>query len=148
VTSALLVGMTVAVLASDGIEEAGVRVRIRATARSSVVLFALAFSASALVLVLVHFWPGRWTKWLRRKRRQVGLPFAVSHTIHYAAADAVAVLDPDQFFVEEGRRIPGVSTLGATALPRLMIATSFDTTTRMLGAKRWRALQLFGAWSL
>src|ERR1043165_3907195 len=67
-----------AVLAVAGTDGYGIRMAIRATARTSVVLFALAFAASALR----RRWPNAFTTWLLRNRRQLGVSFASSHAIH------------------------------------------------------------------
>src|ERR1700693_1579899 len=56
----------------------GVRVVIRFTARTSLLLFCLAFGAAALA----RLWPGPWTRWQRRNRRYLGVSFAASHAIH------------------------------------------------------------------
>ncbi|MFZ8483250.1 hypothetical protein ACO1NB_13785, partial [Staphylococcus aureus] len=46
-------------------EVESVRMVIRFTARSSLLLFCLAFSAAALARI----WPNGWTRWQRRNRR-------------------------------------------------------------------------------
>ncbi len=135
VLSAGLFAMTIAVLATAGIEEEGVRMLIRATARSSVVLFCLAYSTAALV----RFWPSDATRWLIRNRRYVGLGFAVSHAIHYAAVYAVSRIDPQQFFVEEGRELTGFVTVMTVVFLAALVALSFDTTQRWAGPKGWRS---------
>ncbi len=61
-----------------GFEVDGVRMVIRFTARTSLVLFCLAFSAAALA----RLWPNASTRWLRRNRRYLGVSFAASHAIH------------------------------------------------------------------
>ena len=54
---------------------------IRFTARTSLLLFCLAFSAAALA----RLWPNAWTRWQRRNRRYLGVTFAASHGIHAVA---------------------------------------------------------------
>ena len=71
--SLLLAGMALLFLAAHGGDIEGVRLVIRATARSSLVLFALAFTASALVELV----PSDLTRWQRRNRRYLGMSFAV-----------------------------------------------------------------------
>src|SRR2546423_15547956 len=56
----------------------GVRMVIRFTARTSLLLFCLAFSAAALA----PLWPHAWTQWLRRHRRSRGATFGGSHGLH------------------------------------------------------------------
>ena len=57
--SLLLSAMTLALMASHGWDIEGMRVAIRATARTSLVLFALAFTAGAMVGLL----PSDATRW-------------------------------------------------------------------------------------
>ena len=71
-------------------EVEGVRMVIRFTARTSLLLFCLAFSAAALA----RLWPNAWTRWQRRNRRYLGVTFAASHAIHAVAIAAFAVMDP------------------------------------------------------
>src|SRR2546429_5369501 len=71
-------------------EVEGVRMVIRFTARSSLLLFCLAFSAAALA----RLWPNAWTRWLRRNRRCLGVSFAASHFLHAVAIGCFAVIDP------------------------------------------------------
>ena len=59
--SLLLSAMTLYLVASHGWDIEGVRLAIRATARTSLVLFALAFTASAIVDLL----PSDATRWQR-----------------------------------------------------------------------------------
>lgn len=68
----------------------GARAAIRFTARTSLVLFLLAFTASALH----RFWLCGVTVWLRRNRRYLGLSFAGSHLVHAVAILAYLQADP------------------------------------------------------
>src|SRR5437867_6975059 len=70
----VVVAIVAAILITLGTGEAGLRAAIRATARTSVVLFCVAFSASALR----RLWPGTASAWLLANRRQLGVSFAVS----------------------------------------------------------------------
>ena len=71
-------------------EVEGVRMVIRFTARTSLLLFCLAFGAAALA----RLWPNAFTRWLRRNRRYLGVTFAASHGIHAAAIAGFATMDP------------------------------------------------------
>src|SRR5689334_11188092 len=73
-----------------GFEVAGVRMAIRFTARTSLFLFCLAFSAAALA----RLWPNAWTRWQRRNRRYLGVSFAASHGMHLIAIVCFALMDP------------------------------------------------------
>ena len=88
--SLVLLVMSGVFLASQGGDVAGVRAVIRLTARTSLFLFALAFSARAMATL----WPCSLTQWQRRNRRQLGLAFAVSHTLHAVAIVTFARMDP------------------------------------------------------
>lgn len=73
-----LIALSLWIAAMRQFEVEGVRMVIRFTARSSLLLFCLAFSAAALA----RLWPNAWTRWQRRNRRYLGLSFAASHAIH------------------------------------------------------------------
>lgn len=141
--SAVLVVMTLAIVAAHRFDVDGVRMAIRATARTSFVLFALAFSASALLAL----WPGAWTRWQRRNRRQLGLAFAVSHGLHGLAILAFARLDPAEFMAATSLAsylTGGIAYLFIAA----MAATSFDRTAAWLGPRGWRVLHGVGGYYL
>ena len=136
----LLMALAVLVLGPDA---DGFRPLIRVTARSSFVLFLLAFTASAAA----RRWPGSATRWQLANRRQIGLGFAVSHAIHAAAIAGFAWSDPSGF---QAANSPGNFVSGGLAYGFivLMAATSFDGAVRWLGARRWRLLHLMGLYFL
>jgi hypothetical protein len=80
--TALVVGtMVSAIWIWHGINEEGMRMAIRATGRSSCLLFVSAFVASSLHLLrAVPF-----STWLLKNRRYLGISMAVSHTYHAIA---------------------------------------------------------------
>jgi sulfoxide reductase heme-binding subunit YedZ len=136
----LLMAAVVLVLAPDA---QGFRQLIRVTARSSFALFLLAFTASAAL----RRWPGKFTRWQLANRRQIGLGFAVSHTIHAAAIAGFAWSDPVGFHAATS---PGNFVTGGLAYVFivLMAVTSFDGAVRWLGGRRWRLLHLAGLYFL
>jgi hypothetical protein len=138
--SILLVAMAAGLLAFHPDVE-GLRLVIRATARTSLVLFALAFSAAALVRLT----PSEATRWQRRNRRYLGVSFAVSHALHLAALIALARTDNDLFWA---LTTPANIVLAGAAYLFIvaMTATSFDRTAAWLGPRRWRLLHLVGGW--
>src|SRR5215510_13101545 len=73
-----LIALCVWIASMRQFEVEGVRMVIRFTARSSLVLFCLAFSATALA----RLWPTAGSRWQRRNRRYLGLSFAASHAMH------------------------------------------------------------------
>jgi sulfoxide reductase heme-binding subunit YedZ len=141
VLSVLLLGMSVWLLdAHDGDVE-GVRMVIRATARTSLLLFLLAFTASALAKLL----PGRFTRWQLRNRRYLGMAFAFSHLIHLVAILSLAAIDRTLFWTLTN--VPTILLAGvAYVLIAAMAATSFDRSAAWLGTRKWKILHLLGAW--
>jgi len=134
-----LSAMVAVIIAIYGAGEEGARVTIRATARTSFVLFLIAFTATALV----RFWPGGVTKWARANRRYIGVSFAVSHAIHAIGIAALAYLTSGAS-IRETDIATLVGGLLAYLLIAAMVVTSFDRTTAMLGQKRWRILHVVG----
>lgn len=143
VLSAALLAMTAAIVLGHRLDVEGVRMAIRATARTSFVLFALAFSASAFLTL----WPNGWTRWQRRNRRQLGLAFAVSHGIHALAILAFAHLDPAQFMAHTNA-VTFVTGGIAYGFIAAMALTSFDRTAAWLGPRAWRMLHWVGGYYL
>lgn len=140
--AALVVGAIVAVILTVvGTDEAGLRMGIRATARTSVVLFSLAFAASALR----RRWPMPATTWLLRNRRQLGVSFAVSHGMHLLLIVALAGFTWAGFLANT----PMITLIfggAAYVFIALMTLTSFDATAAWLGPRRWKALHTVGAY--
>lgn len=129
------------ILTVVGTDEAGLRMGIRATARTSVVLFSLAFAASALH----RRWPMPATTWLLRNRRQLGVSFAVSHGIHLLLIVALAG------FTWAGllANTPTVTLIfggAAYVFIALMTLTSFDATAAWLGPRAWKRLHTVGGY--
>lgn len=140
--AALLTLAALAAFAAMGGSE-GIRMAIRLTARTSLALFLLAFTASALFRLC----PNPWTRWQLRNRRQLGLGFAVSHLLHAIAIIALAVSDA-QLFAALGGSSMLISGGSAYLVIAAMAATSFDQTAALIGPVAWRRLHLFGAWYL
>ena len=117
------------------------RTAIRLTARTSLVLFVLAFVASGLA----RLWPGRATGWLLRNRRMFGLSFVVSHLLHAAVLVRLWRLDPVLFdtltntvsFIAGGTCYAVILALGITSL---------HPVRRRMGPRAWQRLHSFGVW--
>lgn len=139
--SLLVLAMSAWCLASDGGDVEGIRLAIRATARTSLVLFVLAFTATALCELA----PGDFTRWQRRNRRYIGVSFAISHFIHLAAIVALGVVDRALFW-----HLTNIMTIVVAGSAYLfiagMLATSFDRTAAWLGPRNWRLFHLIGGW--
>jgi len=141
VLSLLMMAMALYFLSVDGWDAEGIRLVIRATARTSLVLFVLAFTASAMVELL----PSEVTRWQRRNRRYLGVSFAVSHLIHLIAIVSLASVDKGLFW-----KLTNINTIVLAGTAYLFIAamaaTSFDRTAAWLGPRKWRLLHLLGGW--
>jgi sulfoxide reductase heme-binding subunit YedZ len=138
-TALIVGGMTGSIVAGHGITVEGLHLILRATARTSLVLFLAAFLASPLRAL----WPGGLSEWLAENRRYLGVSFATSHSFHFAAIiglTRIADKPPDLAVVVLG-------TLGYSFI-LAMAATSFDATAAWLGAKRWKRLHTAGLYYL
>ena len=121
----------------------GVRMVIRFTARTSLLLFCLAFSAAALA----RRWPGASTRWLRRNRRYLGVTFAASHGIHAVAIGCFAVMDPTGYMAATSAASYIFGGIGY-AFIIAMTATSFDRSAGRIGPRAFRILHLAGGYYL
>jgi methionine sulfoxide reductase heme-binding subunit len=124
-------------------EADGIRMVIRFTARTSLLLFCFAFSAAALA----RLYPAAWTRWLRRNRRVFGVTFAASHGLHAVAIGAFAALDPAGFAAATNFATYVFGGIGY-AIIIAMTATSFDRTAAAIGPRAWRRLHLVGGYYL
>ncbi|MET3991280.1 hypothetical protein BjapCC829_35300 [Bradyrhizobium barranii] len=138
-----LIALSLWIASMRQFEVEGVRMVIRFTARSSLLLFCLAFSAAALA----RLWPNAWTRWQRRNRRDLGLSFAASHAIHAVAIVAFAKMDPAGFVDATSAASYIFGGIGY-AFIIAMSATSFDRTAALLGPQAWRVLHLVGGYYL
>jgi sulfoxide reductase heme-binding subunit YedZ len=146
-----LLGLTALVMAAlalwlasmRGFEVDGVRMVVRYTARTSLLFFCLACSASALH----RLWPGSFTRWQLRNRRYLGLSFAVSHLIHAVAIVCFAVMAPPLFAEATS---PASFIFGGIGYGFIiaMAATSFDRAARAIGPRAWRILHTSGVYYL
>jgi methionine sulfoxide reductase heme-binding subunit len=141
--SLTLLGLSLWIAGMRGFEVEGVRMVIRFTARTSLLLFCLAFAAAALALL----WPNAWTRWLRRNRRYLGVSFAASHAIHAVAILAFAVMDPIGYAAATSIASYIFGGIGYAFIIALT-ATSFDRTAAAVGARAWRWLHLAGGYYL
>ena len=131
--------LALAIILGGNASAGAIGLAIRTTARTSFALFLAAFTASALH----RLWPGPFTRWLRRNRRNLGVAFAISHGVHAAAIITLAVLQPAAFHATgDMGRVPGLIGYGFIAL---MTATSFDRTAAAIGPRAWRLLHTVGS---
>ena len=139
IATLLLLAMSALILERAGTGEAGMRMLVRATARSSLVLFGAAFAASSLR----SLWRVPATGWLLRQRRYLGLSFAVSHGLHALAIIGLGLVLGDAFQINLVTVIFGGGAYGMIAL---MAATSSDRAYAWLGRRRWHLLHRVGVY--
>ena len=137
VLTLVLVGLSLWIAGMRQFEVDGVRMVIRFTARTSLLLFCLAFSAAALA----KFWPNAWTRWQRRNRRYLGVTFAASHGIHAVAIGCFAIMDPAGYAAATNVASYIFGGVGYACIIA-MAATSFDRTAAAIGPRAFRILHL------
>ena len=142
-TSLVMAALAVWLASMRGFEVEGVRMVVRYTARTSLLFFCLAFSASALH----RLWPTPYTRWQFRNRRYLGLSFAVSHLIHLIAIICFAVMAPPLF---REATSPASFIFGGIGYGFIiaLAATSFDRTAHAIGPRAWRILHTSGVYYL
>lgn len=139
--STVVIGVSIAAIAltnPDQIE--ALHSSVRTTARFSVALFLLAFTAGAMF----RFWPSAATRWLRQNRRYIGVSFAVSHFIHLGAIFSLRELAPAEL-----AHLPQTTWIFgglAYAFIAAMTLTSFDRTAQLIGPRAWRLLHTIGSY--
>ena len=143
VLTLILIVLCAAIAGLGQFDADGIRIVIRFTARTSLLLFCLAFSAAALAQLR----PNPWTRWQRRNRRQLGVTFAASHALHAVAIAAFATIDPAGFAKATNLASYVFGGIGY-AFIFAMTATSFDRAAAWLGPRPWRALHLVGGYYL
>ena len=138
-----LIGLSVWIAGMRQFDVDGMRMVIRFTARTSLLLFCLAFSAGALA----RLWPNAWTRWQRRNRRYLGVSFAASHAIHAVAIVAFAAMSPPLFREATSAASFIFGGIGYASIIA-MTATSFDRSADAIGPRAWRILHLTGGYYL
>ena len=126
------------ILVFNGINEASFRIAIRFTARSSCVLFLLAFTASAWRRISSN----PLSNWLLQNRRYLGLSMAISHGFHAIAIFGVALLTTENMVRDNFS-----ANLGYLFII-LMTITSFKRLARILGRRGWKILHTVGMYYL
>jgi len=134
-----LVAMSALVLAAAGTGEDGVRMLIRATARSSALLFLIAFLARPAR----QLWRSELTAFALRNRRYFGVSVAASHLLHGIAIVWLFTAHPGAYETNLTTLVGG--GLGFAFL-FAMAATSSDAAVAKLGRRRWQLLHRTGAW--
>ena len=136
-----MIGASLAyIFAREGWSDPGLRGAIRVTARSSLLLFLAAFSASSLATLL----PSGPTRWLLANRRFLGISFAISHLIHGAAIVTLAVRTGGGSLTAQVIGLSGAGVLYGFIL--FMLVTSFDRTAAWVGPRVWDRVHTIGSY--
>ena len=139
----VLAGLCIWIAGMRQFEAEGLRMVIRFTARTSLLFFCLAFSASALARLM----PNAFTRWQLRNRRYLGLTFAASHALHAVAIIAFAKMDPAGFAMATNLASYIFGGIGYAVIIA-MAATSFDRTAAAIGPRAWQLLHRIGGYYL
>lgn len=126
------------ILIFHGINEQSMRIAIRLTARTSCILFLLAFCASSLR----RFKSNKLTQWLLRNRRYLGLSMAVSHSFHAIAIIGAFILSTEAIPTDNHGGNLGYLFIIA------MTITSFRYPASFLGVRGWKILHTVGMYYL
>jgi methionine sulfoxide reductase heme-binding subunit len=128
-------------MAPDRVES--LQCAIRATARTSFVLFLVVFLAASFVRLL----PSALTRALAKERRYIGLSFAASQLLHAIALIIYIRTAPEAFWVG---RTPATNIPGFVGylMILLLTVTSFAMPARLIGPASWKKLHLAGVWIL
>lgn len=126
------------ILLIRGIDEQSMRVAIRATARTSCIIFVSAFAASGLQRIQSN----KVTVWLVRNRRYLGISLAVSHAFHAIAIVGLIVVTSGSAYKSD----PG-GNLGYLFIIAMTV-TSFNSTASWLGERAWKILHVVGMYYL
>ena len=139
VVTALSLGTVAASLALWGQSSEGWLHAARYTARLSFLIFLAPFLASSLV----YWLPSPATRWMRAKRRYLGLSFALAHFVHLGALITYLEISGDSRTL-----ITLLGGGGAYVMIALMALTSNDWSVRTLGPKAWGWLHWLGVWDI
>ncbi len=117
------------------------RQQIRSTARSSLLFFLMAYTASALH----RLHPAPFTLWLLQRRRQWGLLFASSHALHAAGIAGLHATASPALWAQL-TSLPSWIIGGSGYLVLLLLTlSSCDAMVRRLGAQHWQRLHRWGS---
>lgn len=140
----LTVGLSVlsfaAIFAFGGFHEESTRQCIRLSAKISVVLFSMAFAASAVQGSLRN----SFTFWWRMNRKFFGISFAIVHLLHLSFLVLLQwCFHPVFTFAKTSSLLAGGT---AYLFVVLMLLTSFERFSKYLSKKNWKLLHTLGGW--
>jgi sulfoxide reductase heme-binding subunit YedZ len=122
-----------------GFSEEALRVMVRGTARTSISLFVLAFTASSLYTLLGT----NWAKYLRENRRYIGVSFAFSHFVHLLFLILLMIYYPQDSLAKLSQLEIVLASMTYLFILAMAI-TSFDPPRRWIGPRAWHWLHLTG----
>lgn len=122
-----------------GFSEEAIRAMVRGTARTSISLFVLAFTASSLYTLFRT----NWAKYLRENRRYIGVSFAFSHFVHLLFLILLMIYYPQDSLAKLNQLEIVLASLTYLFILAMTI-TSFDPPKRWIGPKAWHWLHLTG----
>lgn len=137
VSTIAIVILLALILIFHGINEPSMAIVIRLTARTSCILFLLAFCASSLR----RFKSNKFTRWLLQNRRYFGLSMAVSHGFHAIAIIGAAILSTEIPTDNHGGNLGYLFIIAMTI-------TSFRYPASFLGERGWQILHTVGMYYL
>lgn len=135
-TLAIIVFLSLIII-FHGINEHSMAIAIRLTARTSCILFLLAFCGSSLR----RFKANKFTRWLLSNRRYFGLSMAVSHGFHAIAIIGAAILSKEIPTDNHGGNLGYLFIIAMTI-------TSFRYPASLFGDRSWHILHTVGMYYL
>lgn len=136
--SIAIAAMCAAIVAAIGPGPEAAHAVVRWTARTSFILFSLAYVARPAA----QLWPSSVTKALLARRKWIGLGFAVSHLAHLFGIIAIAWPDPAAFVRSQE---PSIAVAVATFIAVFAMAiTSIEAVRRRMSRRAWSGLHKFG----
>jgi DMSO/TMAO reductase YedYZ heme-binding membrane subunit len=133
-----IAAMCGAILATAPDLATGALITVRWTARTSALLFALAYVARPAV----QLWPSARSKALLARRKWIGLGFATSHGFHFAGLATLFALEPAAFVA--GLDVASYVGMVGFALIAAMAITSNERIKRRMSKRAWTALHRTG----
>jgi len=123
--------------------EDAIRWGIRRTVDIAFVLFFFSFGASAIHLIA----KSRFSSWLTRNRRYLGISFGIAFLTHASLISFLAQRYSEPFLSEINTSV--ITTgIAAFSLTVLMILSSNNTAVKLLGHKLWSSLHTLGGYYL
>lgn len=120
-----------------------ISILIRTTAKFSVALFLLAFSASSFY----HFSKNNFSKWMLKNRRYIGVSFAISHYLHLLSLFLMTFHISFNVFEDRGLFTTIGGAIGYLFIT-IMTITSFDKYRKIVSPKNWKRIHTIGSYYL